>query len=596
MEIPRLAPPPAYKRRTSPPKPPETPPTYQSKHTYVDRSPPPAAKRALTLSSADVEVSTISLALTVEKPEYSSQSPILKEHPQLKETQKEALQSFMDSLSCKLINSRRIKLCDLFYQKKALEKALAVKISTRAFSECCAPYLLTLEFSNGFNFESVDDFRQLFESLTNLTRLSIHIPQENGLTVGLLAQCVSPRLQELELSYIADVSPQELATLFLRCSELKMLNLFGASISDEHLAAIVDATPQLQEIRLNSSALTDQAFASLKKAHQLKSCTFYYLKDLGLNFIDFLSSQPLESLSCKSLPLTNAHFREIGRLPLKQLQLADIPVSDGQFRLLLLNETSPLSTFKIEESVSHQKSSLKRKIECLVSSKKVVEEFTISNAIIDDSDFKRLMSSGVQKLHLHHCELQQIDFSSISQLQELSLDGSTLSDLDVAAIFQHGSRLQKLSLKDAPNITDGAFEGLKKNDHLNLQSFYISKANITDKCVLALANASPNLTVFHHIYPSVLSTASLIALVELCPFLRYLGATIDDASTFNQKIMKGNRQMEIGDLFMELAQDLQYLNLQYTEEGLSKKWTSAISVNCSKLEVFVCTKDWSTTY
>ena len=221
----------------------------------------------------------------------------------------------------------------------------------------------------------------------------------------------------------------------LSLKQLQSLVLIGTAVDDRDLESVVASLPNLKELDIGYTMVTDRSLRTIAKLQRLsrlhlRKCQ---VSAAGLTYLARLRSLSFIDLSQSAI--ADDAIAAISIPSLTTLNLAKTNVSDKGLRSLLLMP------------------SLKR----LDLSKTTVSDATLQDIV-----------------------------GRMTAIEELNLSETKVSDQGITHL-RNLTHLQKLWLRGLPNITDGAINDLL--EHRQLVDLEIQKTNITEQGVSRLATA-----------------------------------------------------------------------------------------------------------
>lgn len=264
--------------------------------------------------------------------------------------------------------------------------------------------------------------------------LSLETATASGNYLPKLAALKDNDLQLLDVSG-AIVTHSNLKYI-LGLKQLQSLVLIGTAVDDRDIETVVAGLPELKELNIGYTDVTDHCLRSLSRLKKLSRLHLQKCKLSAAGLIHLANLRSLTFIDLSQSAITDDVIEAVGKIPsLSTLNLAKTNVSDKGLRSLIVL------------------TSLKR--------------LDLSRTTVSDSTLQDILSS-------------------MTALEELNLSETKVSDQGIKYLAKL-THLQKLWLRGLPKVTDGAIGDLLK--HRQLKDLEIQKTNITEQGVSKLAMA-----------------------------------------------------------------------------------------------------------
>ncbi|KAI3655112.1 hypothetical protein MP228_000492 [Amoeboaphelidium protococcarum] len=364
--------------------------------------------------------------------------------------------------------------------------------------------------SHGSNTESF--MKQNLDFLVSLVAISC--PQIESLTLSNCSQITDRsmvliakhcrKLKILNLNRCDLVSTESVEELARGCTKLEVLNLSRplmnprTQIADEAIAAVVQANPNLKELRLrNCERLSDDTVIKIAQSTQQN------LLALDLSWCSQLTDRAIvEGLgmhckSLKSLALNGCKRLEDGSLRslltncpnIASLSLAHLPFISDQvltamavnmkhLQILSLNGCARVGDASITAIVENC-----NQLQCLSLFQLPISDVAVEAVANNCPDLVSLSISGCVLV----TDNGAIHIQKLRKLQSLYLNGAKITDISLVMIASQCRQIRALSLNDCQQLTDKTFVCLSKYCP-SLQSLSMNKTMITVVGIKALVD------------------------------------------------------------------------------------------------------------
>ncbi len=350
-----------------------------------------------------------------------------------------------------------------------------------------------------------DDLNYLKDHCPNLRRLNLSIT--NVTDAGLAALQNHHKLEELNLSALdyQNVTQRELdrGIQGLRRLEnrskftdaglkaldgligLKSIDLSGTKVTDQGFNDLITHMPNLEKVKINSTAITDTGLAALADLGELKELDISDTKitDAGLHHLaayvpklTTLNLSMLGKITDRSLTSFVERHHRLTNLDLCRTNVTDITLS--ALKQCPELESLKLRVTKVTDSGMTALNALRK-----------LKELEISGPDISDTGLKNLTGilPQLERLNINFTQVTDAGLLALqhcTKLQYLDLDGTKMTDNGLLAL-QHYTKLQNLSLSYT-NITDAGI--INSANHLtNLRELNLDHVEqFTDKGMSAL--------------------------------------------------------------------------------------------------------------
>lgn len=262
--------------------------------------------------------------------------------------------------------------------------------------------------------------------------VSLETASASGNYLYKLANLNDGDLQSLDVSG-AVVTHSNLKYI-LGLKQLQSLILIGTAVDDRDIEAVVASLPELKELNIGYTFVTDRCLRCICKLQKLSRLRLQKCKLSAAGLIPLANLKSLTFIDLSQSAITDDAIDAVSKIPsLSTLNLANTNVSDKGLRSLLVM------------------TSLKR--------------LDLSKTAVNDSTL-------------------QVMLSRMTALEELNLSETKVSDQGIKHLRKL-THLQKLWLRGLPKITDSAISDLI--EHRQLKDLEIQKTNITEQGVSKLA-------------------------------------------------------------------------------------------------------------
>jgi internalin A len=257
----------------------------------------------------------------------------------------------------------------------------------------------------------------------------------NGADLQLLEKLKSDDIQSLNVE--GSIVNQDSLKYICAVKGLKKLSLSGTWIGDNEIAMVVDCLPQLRELDVSYTQVTDKSIDSILKLKQLNTLILRkgLITNAGLARLASIGS--LNGLDLKEMPITDASLKSVGTIKsLTTLNLSSTKITNEGVRYL-----TGLHSLKMID---------------------------LSNTAVGDAGLTEL--------------------GKISSIEELNLSKTQVGDRGLSKL-RGLVHLRKLWIRDLAKVTDASIPTIVS--HTELKDIELQKTSITAKGVLALARALP---------------------------------------------------------------------------------------------------------
>ncbi len=257
----------------------------------------------------------------------------------------------------------------------------------------------------------------------------------NGASLALLPKLKPNDIQTLNLEGSV-VTPDSLKYVFA-LKGLRKLSLAGTNIDDKDMVALQIALPQLRELDVSYTQISDRCILSIRKMTSLT--TLILMKD----------------------KITDDGVKRLDGAFLKYLDLSETAISDDA--LITLAKMQQLSTLNLA------KTKITDRGLASLQNAHALKSIDFSGTAISDAGLR--------------------DLGKMSAIEELNLSQTKVTDQGLIHLGKPNN-LRKLWLRDLTKVTDASIPVLTK--HNELTDLEIQKTLITPGGVLTLANALPH--------------------------------------------------------------------------------------------------------
>eukprot|EP00761_Pharyngomonas_kirbyi_P001269 gb/GECH01001272.1/.p1 GENE.gb/GECH01001272.1/~~gb/GECH01001272.1/.p1 ORF type:complete len:760 (+),score=98.22 gb/GECH01001272.1/:1-2280(+) len=385
---------------------------------------------------------------------------------------------------------------------------------------------------------------------------------------SILDQC--PKLEQLDLSHLFQISDQTFNHIQVRPdlkSRIKSLKLKeNPKITDRSIPLIFGELVSLEELEIGKNVqFSDHGFVSLLRRPGRSICTT--LEKLSVELPSLGNNGVINLFRCFSRA-NRLEFLSLAHMPYVNESVIDVLVStlgDSLHNVELLGLRSLTDNA----------------LQNLSTSCSQINSIKLESCI-------RIGSMGIIPL-----------VENITNLEELSLCYSEITDEAISAIGRHGSSLRKLSLSGCSRLTDDGIislsrcQNLKDIDlsgircitdtsviklaqHCNLTRVLLSQCSLlSDRAVRNLAAYSPQLTELNLEGLTKITDSSLQYISQYCPRLRGLA-------------LRSNKVTDQGLCYLAsgcpLLRELKVCELEIADNGLQ----AVINRGLLKLEIAFC--------
>jgi F-box and leucine-rich repeat protein 2/20 len=353
--------------------------------------------------------------------------------------------------------------------------------------------------------------------------------------IGLTAACLHylahgcSHLQDIDLRWMSNMTPLDLATLAKGCQDLHTVSLGSHLVTDNQLIALVTGCPHLLSLVLKvCSTITDDGLSAV-----CSSCL--KLQSIDLYYCSLISDRGIMSLS---------NCQELRKINLKQCRrvtdygMAALSSGCRNLQIMNLSDMGGFSAPSVASIAAHchqlQHLELCRYFHLLDSSIAQclhLETLVLCGSAVTDGCLEGLSTGcpALTALNISNCYLLTDGavaalLKGSYQLRSLDLSLCDITDACLGTLSAGFSfrRLEELSLNGCHRLTDRGMEMMAAGPCRLKRFNLVNNNNVTDEGLRSIAEAGSALVSVNHSFCSNISSGGIQQLLSACNNIRAL--------------------------------------------------------------------------